>query len=129
MDPTRHNYYKKLMRLRAAGEIPSGPLTEVDVAHDDWCAVYGGGYCNCDPDITVRAPSHAPGPTREQDSLTEVQPLVQPTGPCPHCGCCEFVVWQKPTDPSCRAISCNGCGAVMSSTHPLDPDDRPMRRP
>jgi hypothetical protein len=27
-----------------------------------------------------------------------------------------------------QAISCNGCGAILSSTHPLDPDDRPMRR-
>jgi hypothetical protein len=32
-------------------------------------------------------------------------------------------------DPTKLAISCDGSGAVISSTHPLDPNDRPMRRP
>ena len=39
------------------------------------------------------------------------------------------LIWQAPHDPKKQAITCSGCGAVMSSTHPLDPDDRPMRRP
>jgi uncharacterized Zn finger protein len=56
-------------------------------------------------------------------------PLRRPTIPCPHCGSKEFIVWQVADDRTNQAISCNGCGAVLSSTHPLDEDDRPMRRP
>ena len=59
----------------------------------------------------------------------ETRPLQQPAKHCPHCGCKEFVLWQAADDPAKQAINCNGCGAVMSSTHPLDTDDRPMRRP
>jgi hypothetical protein len=59
----------------------------------------------------------------------ETRLLETPTAPCPHCGSKEFIFWQGANDPTRRAISCNGCGAVMSSTHPLDDDDRPRRRP
>jgi len=59
----------------------------------------------------------------------ETRPLQPPTAPCPHCGSKEFILWQVADDPKNQAISCNACGAVISSTHPLDPDDRPMRRP
>ena len=59
----------------------------------------------------------------------EIRVLEPPTRPCPHCGSKEFILWQGTNDPQQRAISCNGCGAVLSSTHPLDADDRPMRRP
>lgn len=59
----------------------------------------------------------------------ESRPLQQPTSPCPHCGSKEFIIWQDADDPKRQAISCNDCGAVISSTHPLDFDDRPMRRP
>jgi hypothetical protein len=54
MDPTKHNYYKKLMKLYVQGRIPTASLTEVDIFHDDWCGVYSGRYCNCDPDIKLR---------------------------------------------------------------------------
>jgi hypothetical protein len=56
LDPTRHNYYAKLMKLYAQGQIPTKSLTEVDIYHDDWCAIYRGGYCNCDPHIRLRLP-------------------------------------------------------------------------
>jgi hypothetical protein len=26
----------------------------VNVYHDDWCRVYRGGYCDCDPEVEVR---------------------------------------------------------------------------
>jgi hypothetical protein len=36
-----------------------------------------------------------------------------------------FVLHARPiTDPQQRAISCNGCGAILSSTRPLDPDEK-----
>jgi hypothetical protein len=139
MDPTKHNYYKKLMKLYEQGKIPTKSLTEVDIYHDDWCGVYCGDYCNCDPDVKLRPKPGGNGGnighTHEERSSAkgamneETRPLQPPTAPCPHCGCKEFIIWQAPGDPMKQAISCNGCGAVMSSTHPLDPDDRPIRRP
>jgi hypothetical protein len=34
--------------------LPRGRLTEVDIYHDDWCGIYHGGYCNCDPELKLR---------------------------------------------------------------------------
>lgn len=139
MNPTKHNYYKKLLKLYEQGEIPSASFTEVDICHDDWCGIHSGDYCNCDPDIKPHSQpirtGHDTGQVREgvgsiNGSRDEdTQPLQPPTTPCPHCGSKEFILWKAADDPEKQAISCNRCRAVMSSTHPLDPDDRPMRRP
>ena len=51
IDPRKHNYYEKLMNLVQEGKVPRGRITEVDICHDDWCRIYQGGYCNCDPEI------------------------------------------------------------------------------
>ena len=53
MDPTKHNFYRKILRLHIAGLIPQACLSEITILHDDWCAIYFGGYCNCDPDIQL----------------------------------------------------------------------------
>lgn len=50
-DPTRHNYYAKVAPLLAT--LPPTGLTEVQILHDDWCAIHKGGYCDCDPDVRV----------------------------------------------------------------------------
>ena len=55
-DPLKHNYYKKLIGLNEEGKMPRGCLYGVDVYHDDWCRIYRGGYCNCDPDIIIWPP-------------------------------------------------------------------------
>ena len=49
-----HNYLKKLQRLQLEGKVPieQGKSYDTKVAHDDWCNVYKGGECNCDPDIS-----------------------------------------------------------------------------
>ncbi len=47
---------------------------------------------------------------------------------CPKCGGSEFIVRTKEDDPSDVAITCDGRGEVIESTHPLDPSDRPVRR-
>ena len=96
MDPAKHNYYKKLMRLHRQGKIPTTSLTEVDIYHDDWCKVHKGGYCNCDPEIKLRprpgsnggGNGHSQkGEGSEKVSLSEdTRPLQPPTAPCPHCG-------------------------------------------
>jgi hypothetical protein len=54
IDPRQHNYYEKLMKLVAEGKILPAQITEVDVYHDDWCHIYQGGYCDCDPEIVLR---------------------------------------------------------------------------
>jgi hypothetical protein len=54
--PHKHNYYRKLMELVEQGKIPPGRLTDVQVCHDDWCRIYQGGYCNCDPEIKLIPP-------------------------------------------------------------------------
>ena len=136
MDPTKHNYYKKLMKLYEQGRIPTASLTEVDIFHDDWCGVYSGEYCNCDPDIKLRTQRELDGRdighTQEGVGIAkgsldeETRPLESPTKACPHCGSKEFIIWRAANDPTRQAISCDGCGAVMSSMHPLEPEDRPM---
>jgi hypothetical protein len=54
MDLTQPNYVKEMARLFDSGVIKRGEAYLVDVAHDDWCAIYHGEPCNCDPDIVNR---------------------------------------------------------------------------
>jgi hypothetical protein len=56
IDPRKHNYYRKVMELVERGELPPDRVSEVDVYHDDWCRIYHGGYCNCNPEVRLRPP-------------------------------------------------------------------------
>lgn len=48
------NYVSRLRRLVAEGKLPHGVgLHQVNVLHDDWCAIFKGERCNCDPDIQL----------------------------------------------------------------------------
>jgi hypothetical protein len=49
-----HNYLKKLAQLQSDGKVPGelGKAYDARIAHDNWCRVYNGGECNCDPDIS-----------------------------------------------------------------------------
>lgn len=50
-----HNYLKKIARLTQEGKIPtSRGLNDLTIAHDNWCHIYRGGDCNCDPDVELR---------------------------------------------------------------------------
>jgi hypothetical protein len=40
LDPSKHNYFPKLKKLFEQSKLPVGPLTEVTLYHDDWCAVH-----------------------------------------------------------------------------------------
>ena len=44
---------KKLLDLREEGKIQPGQVACVTIAHDNWCAINRGGYCNCDPEIRL----------------------------------------------------------------------------
>jgi hypothetical protein len=63
--PRKHNYMRKLLAMQARGELTVG-VSDVEVAHDDWCRIYKGGYCNCDPEIRVRkrVPRPIPEPSK-----------------------------------------------------------------
>jgi hypothetical protein len=54
LDPMKHNYFKRLRKLYDQGRIPSMSLTLVDIYYDDWCGIYRGNYCNCDPESQLR---------------------------------------------------------------------------
>lgn len=58
MDTTtmpQHNYLRKLRRLMASGALPRDVgVHQLDIAHDDWCDIFTGRRCNCDPTIRVR---------------------------------------------------------------------------
>ena len=53
-DPRKHNYFEKLLRFIETHRLTPAQITEIDVWHDDWCRVYRGGYCNCNPEIKLR---------------------------------------------------------------------------
>ena len=52
-EPHQHNYRLKIDRLTAAGKLSAekGKLHDLGIAHDEWCASFKGGFCNCDPEI------------------------------------------------------------------------------
>jgi hypothetical protein len=59
-DPERtvqSNYWKILDDLRRTGQVEmpeAGTVQHLNIAHDDFCAIYTGGACNCDPDVSVK---------------------------------------------------------------------------
>lgn len=53
----QNNYMKKLLMMREAGQLGKpGEVQEVNISHDKDCAVFAGGFCGCNPDITIKPP-------------------------------------------------------------------------
>ncbi|MFW6388913.1 MAG: hypothetical protein ACOCY9_03295 [Desulfohalobiaceae bacterium] len=48
------NYLSKL--FDAVGELPKGQVNHLTVLHDDYCAIWKGGACNCDPEVVKGKP-------------------------------------------------------------------------
>jgi hypothetical protein len=50
-----HNYQLKMAQMLERGEleIKPGASQHINIAHDSWCNVYRGEFCNCDPDISL----------------------------------------------------------------------------
>lgn len=46
-----HAFQRKMQTLMKQGKIKAGKISALDVAHDDWCDLYSGNLCNCDPTI------------------------------------------------------------------------------
>lgn len=51
--PERHNYFRKVMSLVEEKPFPVGVLSHVYIYHDDWCGIFRGEACDCDP-VVVR---------------------------------------------------------------------------
>lgn len=50
--PAEHVYLRRLARCRQRGQLPGG-VGQVSVAHDSYCGIYSGAFCNCDPHIQM----------------------------------------------------------------------------
>ena len=54
IDPLTHNYMKKLVELYKQGKLPTAGVSDIYFFHDDWCGIYRGRSCNCEPIIEIR---------------------------------------------------------------------------
>ena len=45
-------YLKKIVAKARERNVPVG-LQHAIVAHDDWCTIFKGGKCSCDPDVEL----------------------------------------------------------------------------
>jgi hypothetical protein len=48
------NHSEKVKRLLAGRELAVGGYTEIEIVHDDWCAIFAGQDCDCNPDVSIR---------------------------------------------------------------------------
>lgn len=46
----KHNYHDKVMEVALTSDLGAG-LHIVNVCHDDWCGIFKGGCCNCNPEV------------------------------------------------------------------------------
>jgi hypothetical protein len=46
-----HNYVPKVIDFALKTSWPPGKVGHIAVRHDDWCGVWQGGRCNCNPDV------------------------------------------------------------------------------
>ena len=53
-------YMRQLSELCRKGRLPAeAGVHHIDIYHDDWCASFRGGACDCEPEIKIRAwPRH-----------------------------------------------------------------------
>jgi len=57
-----HNYVRKINEMWETGALPrEAGYHQIAVYHDDWCNVFQGKRCDCDPDISLKwsLPGHA----------------------------------------------------------------------
>jgi hypothetical protein len=47
--PLEHNYLQVLRDFAAENRLPPGSMTEVETLHDDWCGIFQGKRCDCNP--------------------------------------------------------------------------------
>jgi hypothetical protein len=55
----QHHYVAKMAALVQRERLDLVPgVHHVSIAHDEWCAIFHGGACNCDPTVTLRGDPH-----------------------------------------------------------------------
>jgi hypothetical protein len=47
-----NNYITHLPTVPPGAPLERGRVYHMVMHHDDWCSIYSGGGCNCDPIIT-----------------------------------------------------------------------------
>ena len=47
------NYLGQILELYARGAFEPGSIVHINVAHDDGCAIFAVGVCDCQPDVRV----------------------------------------------------------------------------
>jgi hypothetical protein len=51
----QHNYIRKIEQLWRTGALPrSAGYHQLTVDHDNWCGIFDGRHCNCEPDIALK---------------------------------------------------------------------------
>ena len=61
------NYLDEVLRKGLQAE--KGKVSHLTIAHDDWCDIYNGGSCNCNPDVDFGKPS----PEKEREFLSQCE--------------------------------------------------------
>jgi len=54
--PGEHNYIRKLLAMREQGLFPASGAASVRISQHDWCDIFTGSACNCEPVIRVEQP-------------------------------------------------------------------------
>ena len=55
------NYMKKVIKVIEKATAKKPGVYHVNIYHDDWCACYRGGECNCNPDVVLADPKKLGG--------------------------------------------------------------------
>lgn len=52
------NYLPDALDLasRLARERGPGTISQITISHDDWCSIFQGAPCDCDPDVRESLP-------------------------------------------------------------------------
>ena len=53
MGKKKPKYLKKILQRISSKQLVPGTISMIRVYHDDWCAIYKGNPCNCNPDIDM----------------------------------------------------------------------------
>jgi hypothetical protein len=55
MNVLEHNYLIKIRQMWDTGALPrEAGYHQLTVSHDDWCGIFRGQRCHCEPDIQER---------------------------------------------------------------------------
>lgn len=57
----RPNYVQAILDAIRSGKIKTGTgqVVHADIRHDDWCNIFKGGVCNCNPEVSFRPAQEA----------------------------------------------------------------------